>query len=87
MGGSKFRRQHAIGPYYVDFVCSEKKLVIEVDGGQHTNNKEADSKRSECLAAKGYQVLRFWNHEALSEVETVLDAILIELSKEEAPSP
>ena len=86
LGGSKFRRQHPIGPYYVDFVCSEKKLVVEVDGGQHATNQEEDTKRSQYLAEKGYRVLRFWNHEVLTEVEAVQEAILSSLS-EEAPSP
>jgi len=86
LGGSKFRRQRPIGPYYADFSCSEKKLVVEVDGGQHAKNKGEDGRRSRYFSEKGYRVLRFWNHDVLTEVETVLEAILTSLS-EEAPSP
>jgi len=85
--GEKFRRQHQIGPYYVDFVSVSGRLIIEVDGGQHVTDREADSKRSEYLTGKGYRVLRFWNHEVLTEIEAVLEAILSSLAKEEAPSP
>ena len=86
LSNCKFRRQHSIGPYYADLACVEKKLVIEVDGGQHVTNEEADKKRSEYLAEKGYQVLRFWNHEVLTDTETVLEKILSSLS-EGTPSP
>ncbi len=58
MAGWKFRRQHPVGPFIVDFVCIEKKIVIEVDGGQHAENIEEDSKRSEYFKDQGYQVLR-----------------------------
>jgi len=86
LSGSKFRRQHPIGQYYADFACPEKKLVIEVDGGQHATNEDADKRRSESLAASGYRVLRFWNHDVLTDVETILEKILCSLC-EEAPSP
>ncbi len=76
LAGSKFRRQHPIGPYYADFACLDKKLVIEVDGGQHATNEEADNTRSEFLASKGFRVLRFWNHDVLTDVEAVLERIL-----------
>lgn len=84
--GWKFRRQHPIGPFIVDFVCIEKKLIIELDGGQHAENLESDAKRSEYLREKGYQMLRFWNNDVLKEGEVVLEAILSSL-KENAPSP
>ena len=87
LGGAKFRRQHPIGPYYADFVCLENKLVIEVDGGQHATEVEADRIRSEYLAGRGFRVLRFWNDEVLTEIEPVLEAILSSLSEEEGPSP
>jgi very-short-patch-repair endonuclease len=71
LGGYKFRRQHPIGPFFLDFVCLEKKLVIEVDGGQHAKNLDADVKRSNYLKERGYQVLRFWNNEVLEESQSV----------------
>lgn len=79
LGGYKFRRQRPIGPYIVDFVCLEKKLVVEVDGGQHAGQVELDTKRSGYLKEKGYQVLRFWNNEVLKEIESVLTVILLSL--------
>ena len=86
LNGLKFRRQHPIGPFIVDFVCLDKKLVVEVDGGQHAKNFRRDSKRSDYLNDKGYRVLRFWNSEVLQESESVLQAILKVLS-EDTPSP
>ena len=79
LGGYKFRRQRPIGPYIVDFVCLEKKLVIEVDGGQHAGQVELDAKRSDYLKEKGYRILRFWNNEVLTETESVLTVILSSL--------
>ena len=79
LGGYKFRRQRPVGPYIVDFVCLEKKLVVEVDGGQHAGQLELDAKRSDYLKEKGYRVLRFWNNEVLKETESVLTVILSSL--------
>lgn len=87
LGGYKFRRQHPIGPFFVDFVCLEKKLVIEVDGGQHAKNVEADVKRSYYLKERGYRVLRFWNNEVLEESESVLSVILSSVLKDDPPHP
>ena len=84
LDGCKFRRQHPIGKFIVDFVCVEKKLVIEVDGGQHATKVEADLQRSEYLRKKGYRTLRFWNNEVLQKTESVLEAVLLSLS-EDAP--
>ena len=86
LDGCKFRRQHPIGKFIVDFVCVEKKLVIEVDGGQHATKVEADLQRSEYLRKRGYSTLRFWNNEVLQKTESVLEAVLLSLS-EDAPSP
>lgn len=73
--GKKFRRQYAIGNYIVDFICLENELVIEVDGGQHSESKEADQQRDEWLKRKGFNVLRFWNHEVLGNKNGVLEVI------------
>lgn len=59
--GFKFERQHSIGPYIVDFYCPKKKLIIEIDGSQHLDNKWYDKERTDYLINLGYQVLRFWN--------------------------
>jgi len=85
LGGWKFRRQHPVGPYIVDFICLEKKVVIEVDGGQHAENEEADGRRSAYLEKLGYHILRFWNNEVLQETEAVLTTIFERLN--EAPAP
>jgi very-short-patch-repair endonuclease len=75
LGGWKFKRQYPVGPYIVDFICLEKNLVIEVDGGQHAENEEMDNQRSAYLNKMGYHVLRFWNNQVLLETEAVLDSI------------
>jgi len=75
----KFRRQQAIGPYIVDFVCLKKKLVIELDGYQHLHNQEYDLNRTLFLNALGFRVLRFWNNQALTELRDVLNRIHIAL--------
>ena len=77
--GVKFRRQHAIGTYIADFCCPEKNLVVELDGGQHVIEAEKDRKRSTGLKQMGYQVIRFWDHEVLQEIDTVLEAIRLYL--------
>ena len=74
--GFKFRRQHPIGPYYVDFVCLSIGLVIELDGGQHEEQSAYDEARTCYLECLGYQVVRYWDHEMLLEPELVLDDVL-----------
>lgn len=73
--GCKFRRQHPVGNYIVDFVCIEKFLIIEIDGGQHLERQSEDAKRTRFLKAQGYQVLRFWNDEVLIKTDSVLEVI------------
>ena len=75
MGGLKFRRQEQIGRFIVDFVCYEKHLIIEADGGQHAIEKERDTERTLWLNAQGFTVLRFWNHEILTNSEGVFEII------------
>ena len=84
LGGVKFRRQYPVGPYIVDFYCPERNLIVEVDGGQHTKNQEADERRTQELKKLGYHVLRFWNHEVLNLTDAVLEKILQEI---EIPHP
>jgi very-short-patch-repair endonuclease len=76
LGGFKFRRQHPIGRYIVDFVCPECRLVVELDGSQHMVNRTADAKRTRDLAQAGYRVLRFWDNDVLRSTEAVLASIL-----------
>jgi very-short-patch-repair endonuclease len=76
LAGFKFRRQHPVGPYICDFVCLDRQLVIEEDGGQHALQVEKDEVRTAYLESKGYTVVRFWNHEVLTETEAVLERIL-----------
>jgi very-short-patch-repair endonuclease len=76
-----FRRQHAIGPYIVDFCAPRQKLIIEVDGGQHSAQEAYDLERSTFLESKGYRVLRFWNHEVMQDRDAVLRVILDALGK------
>jgi len=73
--GLKFRRQHPIGGYIVDFVCLEKKVVIECDGGHHALQTERDHVRDQWLIEEGYKVFRFWDNEILRNIEGVLEMI------------
>jgi len=76
--GIKFRRQHPLGPYIVDFVCLERSLIIEVDGGQHAGSLP-DVHRDEWLQEQGFRILRFWNQEVLGNIDGVLYQLLNEL--------
>ena len=78
--GFKFRRQYPIAPYIVDFICVEKRLIVEIDGGQHATMTEIDNTRTEFLNARGYGVLRFWNNEVLQQPDAVLAKILDSLT-------
>ena len=74
--GYKFRRQQPLGRFIVDFVCLEKRVVIELDGGQHAEQKEYDAERDAWLRAEGFRVLRFWNNEVLKSIEVIKEEIL-----------
>ena len=76
IAAAKFRRQQPIGPFIVDFVCFEHRLIVEVDGGQHAQQVPYDEKRSRWLEAQGYRVLRFWNNDVLANTEAVAQSIL-----------
>jgi very-short-patch-repair endonuclease len=80
--GFRFRRQHPLGPYVVDFFCAEATLIVEVDGGQHAYDGE---RRTRWLEARGYRVIRFWNNDVLANTEGVLHTILDALRA--APHP
>src|SRR5690242_17101554 len=71
LSGFKFRRQHPVGPYITDFFCVDARLVIELDGSQHGDQRglQADERRTEYLKEQGYRVLRFWNEEVLNNID------------------
>jgi very-short-patch-repair endonuclease len=75
LDGLKFRRQVPVGPYIVDFVCLERRLVIEVDGGQHAVTAEQDAARTDWLQTQDFQVLRFWNNDVLGNLEGIRETI------------
>jgi very-short-patch-repair endonuclease len=83
LDGHKFKRQHTIGPYIVDFVCAEQMLVVELDGGQHADSM-SDKARDARLMAEGYRVLRFWNNDVLLNIDGVIETVLKNLRQ---PSP
>jgi very-short-patch-repair endonuclease len=75
MKGVHFRTQHAIGNYVVDFCAAREKLIIELDGSQHLELTEYDTIRTEFLMSKGYRVIRFWNNEVATNMDSVLQVI------------
>ena len=80
---AKFIRQDPIGPYVVDFVCRERRLIVEVDGGQHATDPR-DAVREQWLVARNYRVLRFWNNDVLQNIDGVLEVVAAALSSEES---
>ena len=87
MVGYKFKRQVVIEPYIVDFICLEARLIVEADGGQHLEQVESDLKRSLFLESLGYKVVRFWNHEILCDIHSVLEQIHSCLIEPPSPQP
>ena len=89
LDGVKFRRQQPIGPYIVDFASFEKKLVIEIDGGQHSEMEIADrdEARTGFLEAEGFKVIRFWNNDVTTKIEGVMETIGNALGLEFHPLP
>ncbi len=86
LSGYRFRRQQPVGPYIVDFLCFERRLIVEVDGGQHAESRY-DSERTEWLESKGFRVLRFWNTEVLGNMEGVGHEIVEALNGEGSEPP
>ena len=72
----KFVRQETIGLYVTDFCCRSRRLIIELDGGHHAEQIDADTERTRALEAQGYVVLRFWNHDVLTNIDSVLETII-----------
>ena len=81
--GVRFRRQHAIGNFIVDFCAPHQKLVIELDGSQHLEQEEYDAERTAFLQSQGYRVLRFWNMDVIKDLRGVISAIQNALKEEQ----
>jgi len=77
--GAKFRRQVPVGPYVVDFLCVAASLVVEADGGQHSERMARDEERTKYLEGNGYRVVRFWNNDVMGNIEGVMEVIGREL--------
>ena len=87
--GIHFRRQAPFGRYFADFACHRAKIIVELDGGQHGHDDvvEYDAARTAYLESRGYRVLRFWNDEILTNLNSVADFILAECVARLAPHP
>jgi len=77
-GKLKFRRQRPVGRYIVDFICLEKKIIIEIDGAQHNERKDYDNARTDFLNQLGFKVIRFWNNEVAFQFKKVMERLCLE---------
>ena len=75
VGGLKFKRQAPIGIYIADFVCFDAKLIVEIDGGQHSSEASKDFERTAWLQSQGFKVLRFWNNDVLGNTDAVMAVV------------
>jgi very-short-patch-repair endonuclease len=87
LDGLKFKRQVPIERFVVDFFCADAKLIVELDGGHHTQNSERDADRTRVLEAMGYLVLRFWNHDVIRNMDGVLEDILSTINRDRSEPP
>ena len=87
MEGVKFHRQQPIEKNIVDFVSFDKRIVIELDGGQHAEDGDRDQQRDACLARNGFSILRFWNNEVFENLEGVLEIIRQRCLGGSSPTP
>ncbi len=85
IGTAKFRRQQPIGDYIIDFACLERRLIVELDGGQHATQVAYDDQRTAWLESRGYRVLRFWNNDVLANTDGVVQKILIAIGDGDCP--
>jgi very-short-patch-repair endonuclease len=83
--GVKFRRQVPIGNFIADFCCLDSRLIVELDGGQHADQEDADASRSRFLAKEGFRVLRFWNEQVLNGAEFAVEEILAVIASDPRP--
>jgi len=84
--GIKFKRQKPLGHFIVDFVCMERRLIIELDGGQHSEEVAYDQRRDAWLRSQSFKVLRFWNSDVMQQLGSVLEPIRLTLSPSPGPS-
>ena len=87
LDGHKFRRQQPIGPYIVDFACMPRKVIVELDGGQHAERRSHDERRDRFLQGQGYRLLRFWNNEVFENCFGVLERIYEAVQNPPPPQP
>ena len=87
INGVKFRRQHPVGPYFADFACVSKKLVIEIDGDHHAFQIEADARRTAVMEGEGWRVIRFWANEVVQNPEGIWASIEIALNNQSPVTP
>jgi very-short-patch-repair endonuclease len=87
VAGTRFNRQFPIGPFICDFVSRSARLIIEVDGGQHADQEEADARRSAYIRSQGYRVVRFWNNDVVENIDGVVETIERILRTSPPPTP
>jgi very-short-patch-repair endonuclease len=87
MAGLRFRRQHPIGSFVVDFYCPAAKLIVEIDGDTHDGTEEYDASRTEWLVSQGFEVIRFTNDDVHGNLSAVLDQILAVCERRSLPPP
>jgi len=87
LNGYRFRRQYPVGPFIADFACIDEGLIVEVDGGQHNEQRAADETRTRFLENRGFRVLRFWNNHVLKQTEVCLGLIAEALGPHPGPPP
>jgi very-short-patch-repair endonuclease len=87
LSNCKFRRQYSVGPYILDFYCPQIRLCVEIDGGQHMNNRAQDAARTKYLNQSLIKVVRFWNNDVLKNPEGVFEALSLAINDLTLPSP
>jgi very-short-patch-repair endonuclease len=87
LGNAKFRRQFPVAGFIADFACLESKLIVEIDGGQHAERIEQDSRRTDIMRERGFRVVRFWNNDVLQNIDGVLMEISAALLEPPSPHP
>ena len=87
--GLSFRRQHPIGPFIADFACPAARVIVELDGSQHADDSATakDDQRTKFLEAQGWQVIRFWNHDVLADIDNVCQHIWIVCNERSRATP